>query len=150
MWRLGWWSLLLLLLQGQWHGSLNMTCLRLQVFGQMTWDIKRVFPYYKRTHVLKDLKTPTPRKTDTSPETTHHRYRKVSRAQHLNGWSWRNEYCYHAALKYRLPEKVENTTENHKKCRRGQKASTHPERKNSTAQNVRSKGLAREQAHNYV
>ncbi|WP_296773930.1 hypothetical protein, partial [Varibaculum sp.] len=46
------------------------TCLRLQVFGQMTWDIKRVFPYYKRTQVLKDLKTPTPRKTDTSPETT--------------------------------------------------------------------------------
>ncbi|WP_296761928.1 hypothetical protein, partial [Varibaculum sp.] len=45
--------------------------LRLQVFGQMTWDIKRVFPYYKRTQVLKDLKTPTPRKTDTSPETTH-------------------------------------------------------------------------------
>lgn len=42
----------------------------------MTWDIKRVFPYYKRTQVLKDLKTPTPRKTDTSPETTHHRYRK--------------------------------------------------------------------------
>ena len=37
----------------------------------MTWDIKRVFPYYKRTQVLKDLKTPTPRKTDTSPETTH-------------------------------------------------------------------------------
>ena len=71
MWRLGWWSLLLPSLQGQWHDSLNMTCLRLQVFGQMTWDIKRVFPYYKRTQVLKDLKTPTPRKTDTSPETTH-------------------------------------------------------------------------------
>ena len=80
MWRLGWWSLLLLLLQGQWHDFLNMTCLRLQVFGQMTWDIKRVFPYYKRTHVLKDLKTPTPRKTDTSPETTHHRYRKEKNA----------------------------------------------------------------------
>ena len=71
VWRLGWWSLLLPSPQGQWHDSLNMTCLRLQVFGQMTWDIKRVFPYYKRTQVLKDLKTPTPRKTDTSPETTH-------------------------------------------------------------------------------
>ena len=71
VWRLGWWSLLLPSLQGQWHDSLNMTCLRLQVFGQMTWDIKRVFPYYKRTQVLKDLKTPTPRKTDTSPKTTH-------------------------------------------------------------------------------
>ena len=49
----------------------------------MTWDIKRVFPYYKRTQVLKDLKTPTPRKTDTSPETTHHRYRKEKMPQAL-------------------------------------------------------------------
>ena len=54
----------------------------------MTWDIKRVFPYYKRTQVLKDLKTPTPRKTDTSPETTHcHPDERAERGEKLSFFS---------------------------------------------------------------
>ena len=52
----------------------------------MTWDIKRVFPYYKRTQVLKDLKTPTPRKTDTSPETTHCRPDSCDVPRHMSAY----------------------------------------------------------------